>query len=86
MMRLRFFSLSYGSGLGKKLDGEPLQVVYYGTHPAKHNEVRCQEVMNASVPDIAPTATLERKVEPVPIFLVKTNGECIYPTPLTWTG
>ncbi|KAJ9096400.1 hypothetical protein QFC21_005222 [Naganishia friedmannii] len=71
----------YGSGLAKKPDGEPLQIVYYGTQPAKHNEVRCTEVMNASIPE---SQGLQQSHEPTPIFLIKANGECIYPTPLTW--
>ncbi|OWZ44555.1 hypothetical protein C351_02685 [Cryptococcus neoformans c8] len=67
----------YGKHFVKNVDGLAKHVMYYGDEPARHNEVRCAEVMVASEPEQSAKSDRKR-----PIFLVREDGKVIIPTSL----
>ncbi|KAK4689557.1 recombining binding protein suppressor of hairless, partial [Tremellales sp. Uapishka_1] len=67
----------YGKGFAKSSTGIPRHHIYFGDQPAAYNEVRCSEVMASA----EPASPLTNKV---PIFLVRDDGQCIFPTSLVY--
>ena len=67
----------YGKGFNKKEGNQPGHLIYYGAEPAEYNEARCAEVMAASEPP-------RPQHGPSPLFLVRSDGECIIPTHLSY--
>lgn len=75
----------YGDGFAKTTDGEAAYRIFYGPEPSPHNETVCTQVMSAAPPcSEANQAKVEGSEKP--IFLVKSDGSCIYPTKLMWRG
>ncbi|RXK41567.1 hypothetical protein M231_01066 [Tremella mesenterica] len=66
----------YGKNFEKRADNTPHWQIYYGPQPAGYNEVRCTEVMAAAEP---PAADSQQ-----PIYLVRSDGQCILPTSVTY--
>lgn len=75
----------YGDGFAKTIDGESAYRIYYGPESSPHHEPVCPQVLSAAPPcSEVNQPNLEGQGKPV--FLVKSDGSCIYPTKLIWRG